>query len=130
MGRASRVLQARIDNALVDSGVTLTELTALSVLAARPGLSNARLARRGLVTPQAMHKVIKSLEMQGLVARSATKGRSLMAIVTPEGFEVLQRLEPRLVAEEERFLRPLDDDQRERFIQMLTKVCGLPTRTD
>lgn len=125
VGRASRVLQARIDGALVGTGVTLAELTVLSVLAARPGLSNARLARRGLVTPQAMHKVMKSLEQQGLVTRSVTKGRSLEAVVTAEGLEVLRQIEPLLVAEEEEFMASIDAEERARFVDMLTRVCGL-----
>lgn len=130
VGRASRVLQTRIETVLDDTGVTLSELTALSVLAARPGLSNARLARRGLVTPQAMHKVMKSLERQGLVVRSAAKGRSLGAEVTRDGFDVLRRIEPLLVAEEDEFLRPLDRGERMQFVKMLTRVCGLPPRGD
>ena len=61
IGRADRIISTHLEAALQGSGLSLPEFTALSVLATRPGLSNARLARRSLVTPQAMHKVIRSL---------------------------------------------------------------------
>lgn len=125
VGRAGRMLQNRIEEVLDDVGLALPELTALSVLAARPGLSNARLARRGLVTPQAMHKVMRSLEEQGLVSRSAVDGRALEATVTQEGMRMLRRIEPLLVTEEDAFLRPLDSEEKNQFVDMLTRVCGL-----
>jgi len=119
------MLQNRIDEVLDDIGLALPELTALSVLAARPGLSNARLARRGLVTPQAMHKVMTSLEQRGLVSREAVDGRALEATVTREGLEMLRRIEPLLVTEEDEFLHPLDSEEKDQFVGMLARVCGL-----
>jgi hypothetical protein len=52
IGRTSRVMSVALTQALEGSGVTVMELTALSVIADRPGLSNARLARRSLVSPR------------------------------------------------------------------------------
>ena len=75
IGRADRIVSAGLEAALADSGLSLHEFTTLSVLTARPKLSNAELARRSLVTPQAMHKVIRSLEDAGLVTRAAAPSR-------------------------------------------------------
>jgi DNA-binding MarR family transcriptional regulator len=53
----------------------------------RSGLSNAQLARRALVTPQAMNEVLASLEVRGLVQRkqAAHHQRVLETKLTPEG---------------------------------------------
>jgi DNA-binding MarR family transcriptional regulator len=56
-------------------GLTITEFTTLSVLSVRNGLSNAQLARRSLVTPQAMNQVLASLEGKGLIERGQAPGR-------------------------------------------------------
>ena len=68
-------------------GLSVPEYTALSILAAVPGLSNAQLARRSLITPPAMLEVLASLERRGLVERHADPqhGRIRRAELTEEG---------------------------------------------
>lgn len=127
VGRADRVLRAELERVLEDSELTLSEVTTLSVLAARPGLSNARLARRSLVTPQAMHKVIRQLETAGLVERagSPSGGRSLETTVTAEGRALLDRVESKMAAAEAVFLDPLDPAERRQLRTLLRKVARL-----
>jgi DNA-binding MarR family transcriptional regulator len=122
VGRADRIIRARLEEALVGTGLSLPEFTALSVLASRPGLSNARLARRSLVTPQAMHKVMRSLEDAGLVARTTppTGGRTLEAVITESGAKMLEDVLPRVQAAEDRTLLALDASERREFIRLLT----------
>jgi DNA-binding MarR family transcriptional regulator len=71
VGRFHTVLRAELVRRLAPEGLTVSEFTALSVLSARGGLSNAQLARRSFVTPQAMNQVLASLEKKGLVTRPA-----------------------------------------------------------
>jgi DNA-binding MarR family transcriptional regulator len=123
VGRADRILRSQLEEMLSHTRVSLPELTALSVLAARPGLSNARLARRSLVTPQGMHKVMKSLEQQGLVRRRAAGGRMLGAETTAKGRAILTKLEPLRRDVESEFLGVLDSDEREEFVRILAKLC-------
>lgn len=122
VGRADRIIRAQLEEALVGTGLSLPEFTALSVLASRPGLSNARLARRSLVTPQAMHKVMRSLEDAGLVTRTAppTGGRTLEAVITQSGAKVLKDVLPRVQAAEDRTLLALNAPERREFIRLLT----------
>jgi DNA-binding MarR family transcriptional regulator len=122
IGRADRIISTQLEAALSESGLSLPEFTALSVLAARPGLSNARLARRSLVTPQAMHKVIRSLEEAGLVTRSAPPhgGRTLETEITDAGSKLLTEMLPRIAAAEDRTLIALDEAERHELIRLLT----------
>ncbi len=125
VGRADRVLRAHLERCLDGSALTLNEATTLSVLADRPGLSNARLARRSLVTPQAMHKVVRNLETLGLVERtgSPTGGRSLGTTLTAKGRRQLARIESEMADAEATFLAPLDASEQRRLRELLAKVA-------
>ena len=54
LGRLHAVYRAALANELRRHDLTVPEFTALSVLGPGSGLSNAQLARRSMVTPQAM----------------------------------------------------------------------------
>ncbi|HEX4335231.1 MAG TPA: MarR family transcriptional regulator [Polyangiaceae bacterium] len=66
-----RGLRVRLDAALAAHRVSTQEYTALSVLALREGLSSAQLARRTLVTAQAMNQLVIAMERRGLIVRKA-----------------------------------------------------------
>jgi DNA-binding MarR family transcriptional regulator len=86
--------------------VSVLEYTTLSVLRNRPGLSNAQLARRALVTPQSMIEIIAKLEQRGLAERAQdpSHGLILRARVTTEGRRVLAEADPVIHTIEERLL--------------------------
>jgi DNA-binding MarR family transcriptional regulator len=77
---------------LAPHGLSVPEFTALSILDAVPGLSNAQLARRSLITPPAMLEVLATLERRGLVERHSdpAHGRIRRAELTPEGVRTLR----------------------------------------
>lgn len=100
LGRLHAVMRAAMAAELARYGLTVSEFTALSVLGVRSRLSNAQLARRSLVTPQAMNKVLASLEGKGLVTRSDSSGgdprghhRARMTELTEAGRLKLERVE-------------------------------------
>lgn len=127
IGRVDRLTRTALADALEDSGVTVMDLTVLSVLAARPGLSNARLARRSLVTPQAMHKVISALADRGLVERQpdADGGRPIEVHVTAAGRALLERVEPLRRRAEDRVLGSLTPEERRTLDRLLGKVARI-----
>ena len=104
IGRLDRVLRRRLSAAVEPAGLTLPAYTALSVLRAQDGLSNARLARRSLVTPQSMSEVLSVLVEQGYVRRSASPGhgRVIRIELTKAGSRALERCD-----------RAVDDVERE-----------------
>ncbi len=69
VGRLDRIVRRRLAGALGPHDLSLLEYTTLSVLRARSGLSNAQLARRSLITPQAMNEVLARLERRKLLRR-------------------------------------------------------------
>jgi DNA-binding MarR family transcriptional regulator len=81
----------RLDAVLGNLGVSTPEYTALSVLARREGLSSAQLARRTLVSAQAMNQLVIGLEKRRLIARKADPGHGWIqrASLTPAGRKLL-----------------------------------------
>lgn len=68
--RAEQDMLRAKNAALKPVGLTLAQYVALAELDRQPAVIAATLARACLVTPQAMMVVLKTLEEQGLVARS------------------------------------------------------------
>jgi DNA-binding MarR family transcriptional regulator len=128
IGRTDRIISGQLEAALHGTGLSLPEFTALSVLAARPGLSNAQLARRSLVTPQAMHKVIRSLEDAGLVNRTIAPrgGRALETTISEAGAKLVADVLPRVKDAEDRTLHALDAHERRELVRLLTLATSTP----
>src|SRR6476659_1931864 len=93
IGRLDRILRRRLSAAIETTGLMLPAYTALSVLRAQDGLSNAQLARRSLVTPQSMSEVLTLLVDLGYVRRMAEPGhgRIIRIELTKAGGRVLER---------------------------------------
>lgn len=88
-----RGFRRALAEALAPFGLTLAHYTVLSLLGMREGLSNAQLARRAYVTPQAMSEIVRYLESRELVVRapSPTHARIHPTHLTPSGRTVLKK---------------------------------------
>jgi DNA-binding MarR family transcriptional regulator len=104
------VLRRRLSAAVEPAGLTLPAYTALSVLRAQDGLSNARLARRSLVTPQSMNEVLSVLVERGYVRRNALTGhgRVIRIELTKAGSRALERCDRAVDEVEREMLGDLD----------------------
>ncbi|WP_329250026.1 MarR family transcriptional regulator [Actinoallomurus sp. NBC_01490] len=74
--------------------MTLSSYTALRILAGRPHLTLAQLARRCYARPQTMTRIVTQLENRGFVARGAhpESERALSLEVTEEGRAALEEM--------------------------------------
>ena len=92
VGRVDRAIRRELDARLRPFELTSPQYTALSVLSARSGLSNAQLARRCYVTPQSMSETILMLERRGLIRRAPDhlNKRILRTVLTTNGQDVLR----------------------------------------
>ena len=114
IGRLDRMLRRRLAAAVEPAGLTLPAYTALSVLRAEDGLSNAQLARRTYVTPQAMSEVVAALEAKGLIERSQhpSHRRIYPATLTDRGRTVLADCDRTVDELERQMLRDLSPQER------------------
>lgn len=126
IGRCDAVLRNELKRRLRPLDLGIPEYTTLSVLSVRSGLSNAQLARRALVTPQAMNQVLASLEDKGLVRRKASPGhdasghhRARGAQLTAKGLRVVRRCDAIVDAIEDESFDGMTAAQRGDLAMML-----------
>jgi DNA-binding MarR family transcriptional regulator len=122
VGRLDRALRKRINEALAPSGLSVSQYTVLSVLQARGELSNAQLASRAFITPQAMNEVVQSLEAQKLVTRrqDPSHGRIVQLTLTARGMDTLRDCDAAVRALEQSMLARLSDAERDTLCTSLT----------
>lgn len=119
VGRFDRVLRIELRRRLRNLDLTIAEFTTLTVLRRRKGLSNAQLARRAMVSAQAMNQVLAALEQKGLVSRSAApRGdtldhhRARIVGLTAAGETCAELCDEIVASVEDVALRSLDEDAR------------------
>jgi DNA-binding MarR family transcriptional regulator len=134
VARLERAIRKAINERVKQYGLTTLQYTTLSVLRrqGRP-LSNAQLARRAYMTPQAMSEVIEALEQKGLIERTPHPNhrRVFPAVLTAEGERVLASCDAAVDAFEETMLRDLTAAERAELRRGLTAAvrslgAGLP----
>lgn len=96
VGRVNQGVRRELRKKLLPWDLSVPELTALSVLRTRPGLSSAQLSRRSLTTPQSMSEVVAGLERRGLVQRTVDPAhqRILRMTITVDGERLLDEVDP------------------------------------
>ncbi len=116
-------------------GLTTLQYTTLSVLGRRGALSNAQLARRSYMSPQAMSEVIVALEQHGLVERGRHPNhrRVYPAGLTAKGREVLAACEAAVDELEAEIFGDLDEVAKQCLHDGLVSAvrhlhAGLPER--
>jgi DNA-binding MarR family transcriptional regulator len=115
VARLERAIRAAIAVRVEPHGLTTLQYTTLSVLDRHGApLSNAQLARRCYMTPQAMSEVIAALEKKGLIERNAhpNHSRLLPARLTAEGRRVLAACEDAVDEMEDTMLAGLSARER------------------
>lgn len=119
-GLVDRSFQRELPQILLPHELSIPEFSTLSVLRTMPGLSNAELARRSLVTPQSMNEVIVRLERRGLIERRnhPDHGRILMIEITEAG----QKLTTGALADVGAFERSLLDGIAEDDLDLAKQV--------
>jgi len=114
VGRLNRILRRRLGEALVPFKLSVPQYTTLSVLHGRGNLSNAQLAKRAFISPQAMNEVIQGLEARRLVTRrpSSDHGRIVELLLTQRGLEVMHDCDAAVQRLEESMLEELTAPER------------------
>ena len=115
IGRVDQGVRREMRRRLEPYGLSVPEYTALSILAAVPGLSNAQLARRSLITPPAMLEVLARLEQRGLVERHTDPGHARIrrAELTAEGLRLLRASAREIDRLSDELLEAVPGDERD-----------------
>lgn len=115
VARLERAMRRAINERVQPYGLTTLQYTTLSVLGRRGALSNAQLARRSYMSPQAMSEVIEALEHRGLIERSRHPHhrRVYPAALTAKGRKVLAACEVAVDELEAEIFGGLDETGRQ-----------------
>lgn len=124
VGRVNQGIRREMRARLTAWKLSVQQYTALSVLQARPGLSNAQLARRALVTPQSMLEILSKLEERGLVRRVVDPGHALIlrAELTQHGWDLLAEADPVIRAIQEELPRNVAPAERRTAMRVMRQA--------
>lgn len=122
-------LARRIRANRVDTSLSLSQLTALGVLAAYGPMSAGDLAAIESVQPPTMTKVLAALVDRGLITREAdeTDKRAVRLAVTDAGTAVIEAERQARDAWLSGALRDLDDEQRAILLQAVPVLDRMAT---
>ena len=115
VGRLEKVLRKRITETLLPFKLSVAQYTTLSVIRRHAESSNADLATRAFITPQAMNEVVQTLEAQKLVTRrpDPSHGRIVQLKLTARGTETLLKCDAAVRALEKIMLAGVSEEARE-----------------
>lgn len=123
VGNLDRSLRRSLVAILRPFQLTVAEYTALSLISRRDGYSNAELARRSFVSPQAMHEMVSSLEKRELLERPSSEShRSMRHIhLTDRGRGLLDQCNVAVDEMEEVMLAGVPSSQRAEVVAILRR---------
>lgn len=126
--QAVATLRPHVTAELRPLGIGLPEFVCMRNLSIWPEQSNAELARRASVSPQAMNMVLRGLEELGVIARpvSVSSGKALPARLTRKGHALLKRAEAAVRAADELLLSKLSPTERGELKRLLHAVDSPP----
>ena len=99
----------------------MSQYTALSIMGNNEGLSNAQLARRTYVSPQAMNQLLEQLESAGLILRlkHESNARIRPIALTEQGRDILLQCDAAVDQLEEEMLHSVNPEERVALTQRL-----------
>ena len=121
--RAEQAMVRTKSVALKSIGLTLSQYVALLELDRQPGITAATLARACLVTPQAIMILLKTMEQEGLIVRSAhPRHPSVLELhVTEVGREALHTARERVDPIEQRVFGAFSPKDQVAFREFLSR---------
>lgn len=110
IARVDRIISKHLTEHLKELEITLPQFTALSVLASKRNLSNAKLAERSFIKPQSANKILQDLLVNGWIEKKPdpTHGRRILITLTESGIEKLNKCNEVVLKVEEKMLEGID----------------------
>lgn len=121
VGRLDHVLNKHLRDGLAPLGLTVNQYTALSVFRSLGTLSNARLAERTMVSPQAANEMVKTMEGKGWIERKPdpSHGKIIQISLTEAGLALLRQCDARIIDVELAMFPDLSEDERQHLQNQL-----------
>ena len=119
-----QILLGVMTEVLAPAGLTSAQWGVIVALAKYPGIDQRRLAERRSVDTNSASRLVDELEELALVQRkvSTDDRRANVLLLTTAGTEKYQRLQPTLMAAQDRVLAPLEQAEKRVLLDLLTRV--------
>jgi len=127
LAKAKMAIQAVMDAELAPLGITIAQYGMLTILAAKPGLSSAELARECCVSPQSTATLVARLAAEGCLSRRPhpRHGRVIELRVTPKGRGLLARASGTVDrVEHELLLCELSPEEQDHLRELMRRVLN------
>jgi len=121
--RTATALRTAMEASLRSLGLSVPQYSCLEILDARPGISNADLARGVFVTRQAMHQLLGGLQEAALVSADG-HGRVQRYSLTPEGKRIVKAASAAVAVVEEQMVSGLPAAERQRLLDDLERCTA------
>ena len=123
--QAAVATRTAMDRALADQGLTSPQFAVLTMIVAYPGASGADLARLTFLTPQTINVIVRNLERDGAIEKTAhaTHGRILRLSATAKGMALLKRCRTRVADLEADLAGLLGRDEQRTVRKWLSAVA-------
>ena len=121
--RTATALRTAMEVSLRSLELSVPQYSCLEILSARPGISNADLARAVFVTRQAMHQLLGGLQEAELVSADG-QGRVQRYSLTPEGQRIITVASAAVAEVEEEMLSGLEPSERRRLYSDLERCTA------
>ena len=123
--QAQAATRLTMERALAELGVTSPQFVVLTMLRAYPGLSGADLARVALLTPQTVGVIIRNLERDGAIRKTAhpIHGRVLQWTMTRRGMTLLDKCRRHVRSVERRLAAGLSATAQAAIRRWLSKIA-------
>lgn len=110
LARVDRIISKILTEQLKQLNITLPQYTALSVLAAKGCLSNAKMAERSFIKPQSANKILQDLQSENWIEKNPdpTHGRRILVKLTASGHLKLAECNQVVEAVELQMLKGID----------------------
>ncbi|MGF6175321.1 MarR family winged helix-turn-helix transcriptional regulator [Ensifer sp. 4252] len=107
-----------------DLGLTNVQFAALNMIRELPGIDQVTLSDRIAIDRTTIVKVLDRLVEKGFVTRDRSREdrRTNVLNITSAGIDVLNKILPRLDVSDARILEPLAPQDRDKFMEMLTRL--------
>jgi DNA-binding MarR family transcriptional regulator len=112
--------------ALKDLDVTPAQFSVMKIVAANPGIAQARVAEVLCIERARLVQMLDRLETPGFIARkrSSTDRRSHALQLTPQGERLLERLEARIAAHERNVVARIGAKGKNELLRLLRPFLG------
>jgi DNA-binding MarR family transcriptional regulator len=124
--RAEQATQGAKEAAVREVGITVVQQAALAVISDNPGINPAELARRCMVSPQAMNGVLGRLEARGLVARGPHQEHATLVEVklTDPGRALFEEADALVAKVEQRLAAGLSAHELATLRELLVRIAA------